>query len=148
MSEIWYYNLGRARLEKVLPALLEKSLERGWRGVVEVGSTERAEALDTVLWTFSDESFLPHALAGDEDDALQPVLLTTGSDNPNKAEVRFFVDGAVPRGGEPYERVVYIFDGHDPEAVATARETWKTLRTDNEITYWQRDERGRLVTQA
>ncbi|HEY8596217.1 MAG TPA: DNA polymerase III subunit chi [Devosiaceae bacterium] len=148
MTQIWFYHLEQTTLEKVLPALLEKSLERGWRAVVEVGSTERAEALDTALWTFSDESFLPHALAGGEDDALQPVLLTTGSDNPNKAEVRFFVDGAVPRGGEPYERVVYIFDGHDPDSVGIAREAWKALRADNDITYWQRDERGRWVKKA
>ncbi|HHY48177.1 MAG TPA: DNA polymerase III subunit chi, partial [Alphaproteobacteria bacterium] len=48
-----------------------------------------------------------------------------------------------------YERVVYIFSGHDPEAVAEARVAWRALSTpDNAVTYWQQDASGRWVKQA
>src|SRR5689334_11444558 len=100
MAEVLFYHLEQRPLESVLPALLEKVLERGWRAVVEVGSAERAKALDTSLWTYRDDSFLPHGLAGDALDPEQPVLLTTASDNPNGATVRFFTDRAVPQSTE------------------------------------------------
>jgi len=116
--------------------------------VVELGSTERAEALDAHLWTFRDDSFLPHGLAGDEADAHQPILLTTGQDNPNQAEVRFFVDRAVPQSTEGYVRVVYMFSGHDPDAVAEARLAWRALKPDNALTYWQQEPDGRWVKKA
>jgi DNA polymerase-3 subunit chi len=149
MTEILFYHLENQPLERVIPVLLEKSLERGWKAVVETGSRERAETLDTVLWTWRDDSFLPHGLAGQEADSRQPVLITTGTDNPNGASVRFFVDRAVPRDVEGYERIVYLFSGHDPEAVAEARVAWKALSTPaNAVTYWQQDPGGRWVKKA
>lgn len=129
----------------MLPLLLEKSLERGWRAVVETSSRERASALDAMLWTFRDDSFLPHGISGEATDPDQPVLITTEQANANGAQVRFFVDRAVPQTGEGYQRIVYLFSGHDPDAVGEAREAWKALRDGNELTYWQQDENGRWV---
>lgn len=145
MAEVLFYHLEQRPLESVLPALLEKVLERGWRAVVEVGSNERAKALDTALWTYRDDSFLPHGLAGDTIDSEQPVLLTTGTDNPNGATVRFFTDRAVPQSADGYARIVYLFSGHDPDAVTEARAAWKTLQDGNEVTYWQQEPGGRWV---
>jgi DNA polymerase-3 subunit chi len=145
MSEILFYHLEGRPLERVAPQLLEKSLERGWRVVVEAGSAERAEALDRALWTYRDDSFLPHGRAGGEFDAEQPVLITTEGVNPNAASVRFYVDRAVPRTGEGYQRIVYIFSGHDPDAVTEARTAWRLLSADNDVTYWQQEPSGRWI---
>ena len=60
MTEVLFYHLQNMPLERVLPPLLEKSLERGWRVVVQTASEERADALDSHLWTYRDDSFLPH----------------------------------------------------------------------------------------
>lgn len=143
MAEILFYHLESQPLEKVIPVLLEKSLERGWNVVVETSSQERAEALDYLLWTYRDDSFLPHSLAGGDADDLQRILITTRPHNPNQAQVRFFVDRAVPQSGEGYVRLVYMFSGHDPDAVTEARTAWKALRDGNEVTYWQQDGNGK-----
>lgn len=148
MADILFYHLETRPLEAVVPLLLEKTLERGWRAVVEVGSNERAEALDVHLWTFRDDSFLPHGLAGHESDADQPVLITTEQDNANGANVRFFVDRAVPRSADGYDRIVYLFSGLDPDAVQEARDVWKNLRGTGALTYWQQDEHGRWTEKA
>lgn len=145
MTEILFYHLETQPLERVLPVLLEKSLERGWHVVVEAGSEERADAIDHALWTYRDDSFLPHSRSGGDADHLQPVLITTRPHNPNNAEVRFFVDRAVPQTGEGYQRVVFMFSGHDPDAVTEARTAWKALRDGNEVTYWQQEPGGRWV---
>ena len=125
MTEILFYHLETQPLERVLPVLLERSLERGWRAVVETSSRERAEALDAMLWSYRDDSFLPHGIAGEASDPDQPVLIMTETENPNVADVRFYVDRAVPRSGEGYQRIVYMFSGHDPDAVTEARRTIK-----------------------
>lgn len=142
MTEILFYHLEQHPLERVLPVLVEKSLERGWRAVIEASSPERLQSLDDVLWTYRDDSFLPHAVAGTYNDNAQPVLLTTETDNSNAADIRFFVDRAVPVSGEGYVRLVYMFDGHDPNAVAEARTAWKALKSGNDLTYWQQNETG------
>lgn len=148
MPDVLFYHLENQPLERVIPILLEKTLERNWRAVVEVGSQERAEALDTTLWTYRDESFLAHGLVGGGDDAEQPILITTGPDNGNNAQVRFFTDRAVPQSAAGYERVVFLFSGHDPDAVTEARAAWRTLRDGNDVTYWQQDETGRWAKKA
>ena len=148
MTEILFYHLENQPLERVLPVLLEKTLERGWKAVVEAGSRERVEALDAALWTYRDDSFLPHGVAGQETDTLQPVLVTAHNENGNGANVRFFVDRAVPREVAGYTRIVYLFSGHDPEAVAEARLAWRALSPGNDVTYWQQDAGGRWEKKA
>lgn len=149
MTEVWFYHLERAPLERVLPALLERSLERGWRAVVQAGSEERVEALDSLLWSWREESFLPHGTARDGHEAEQPVFLTAADANPNEARIRFLVDGAEAGDLSAYERVVYLFDGRDEEAVARAREQWQAAReAGHEVTYWQQGEGGRWEQKA
>ena len=145
MTEILFYHLQRHPLERVLPALVEKSLERGWRVVVQAASEERIEALDAHLWVFRDDSFLPHGTWREAEAAEQPVLLTVHDGNPNGAAVRFLLEGApVPADAGDYERIVLLIDGNDPDAVAAARERWSEGRAKGfEVTYWQADENGR-----
>ena len=145
MTELLFYHLHRQPIEKVLPALLEKSLERGWRVVVQAASEERIDALDAHLWTYRDDGFLPHGTDKESEAASQPVLLTTGEANPNDAHVRFLIDGAaVPADAGRYQRVVLLFDGEDEEAVAAARTRWTEAKAGGfECTYWQLDEQGR-----
>lgn len=147
MAELWFYHLERQTLDEVLPNLLERTLERGWRAVVQAGSAERVEAIDNLLWTFRDDSFLPHGSRRDGNPELQPVYLSEDESNPNGANVRFYVEGAAPSfsGGdaESYLRLIYIFDGHDDEALGKARETWKAAgRAGLTTTYWRQTERG------
>jgi len=50
MTETLFYHFGGAAPWKtVLPGMLEKSLERGWRAVVRTDSAERSDALDNLL---------------------------------------------------------------------------------------------------
>lgn len=145
MTEVLFYHLQNMSLENVLPPLLEKSLERGWRVVVQSTSPERTEALDAHLWTYSDDSFLPHATAGAGDAQDQPIILSAEEGNPNGAHVRFLVDNAaLPADADSYARVVLVFNGEDAEALAAARQAWKDCKTRGfDVTYWQADERGR-----
>jgi DNA polymerase-3 subunit chi len=150
MTEILFYHLQHQPLERVLPTLLHKSLERGWNVVVEVPAEERLQALDDHLWTYSDDGFLPHGTDKEPDAAGQPVLLTTGEGRPNGAQIRFLVDGAaLPADPSGYERIVLVFDGNDEEALARARADWtKAKETGAVATYWQQDEDGRWQKRA
>ncbi|MBV9065819.1 MAG: DNA polymerase III subunit chi [Methylobacteriaceae bacterium] len=148
MTEIWFYHLQRRSLEDVLPGLLERALQRGWRAVVQGASDERIAALDEHLWTYSDDSFLPHASAREGDPEMQPIFLTTGSENPNGATVRFLIEGAevapVLERNEGYARIMLLFDGNDAEALAAARAQWADLKArGNALSYWQQSADGK-----
>lgn len=147
--EVLFYHLERQPLEQVLPQLLEKTLERGWRAVVEVGTPERLEALDQQLWTYREESFLPHGTRKDGNPNRQPIYLTTEPENPNGATVRFLVDGAEPGDIAGLVRMVLMFDGRNEPAVEAARRHWKTLKAKGcTVTYWQQGAGGRWEKKA
>ena len=150
MTEILFYQLNAQKLEQVLPPLIARSLERGWRVVVQASSEERVEALDAQLWTWRDDAFLPHGTWRESEAAEQPVLLTVNADNPNGAVVRFLVDGAaLPADAAGYQRLVLLFDGDDPEALDAARTRWASAKNEGfEVTYWRTDENGRWQRQA
>lgn len=145
MTEVLFYHLQDMTVENVLPPLLEKSIERGWRVVVQSTSEERAEALDAHLWTYREDSFLPHATWRVTDAEEQPILLAVEDGNPNRANIRFLVDNApLPGDSELYDRVVLLFNGDDAEALAAARRSWSDCKARGfDVTYWQADERGR-----
>ena len=145
MTEVLFYHLQDMTLENVLPPLLEKSLERGWRVVVQSTSEERTEALDAHLWTYREDSFLPHATWRVADAQDQPIILAVEDSNPNRANVRFLVDNApLPADSEAYDRVVLLFNGEDTDALAAARQSWTDCKARGfDVTYWQADERGR-----
>jgi len=150
MTEVLFYHLQRQPIEQVLPTLLEKSVERGWRVIIQAASEERVEALDAHLWTYRDDAFLPHGTARDSEAAAHPILLTTADHNPNGATVRFLIDGTpMPADASSYARIVLLFDGEDEDAVAAARVRWSEAKAQGfDATYWQPDERGRWVKKA
>ena len=151
MTETLFYHLERRTLDDVLPGLIEKTLERGWRAVIRAESSERADAVDTLLWTYSEQSFLPHAQSGDGNPERQPVLITVEDENPNDANVLFCIGGAVPQWGAVGDltRVILMFDGRDEEALTVARAAWKDARAaGHDVTYWKESSSGKFEKQG
>jgi DNA polymerase-3 subunit chi len=143
LTEVWFYHLERTGLDQALPELLEKTLQRGWKALVRTPSTERVERLDEWLWSYRDDSFLPHAPASEAGGARQPILLTTGQDNPNAADVLFLVDGADPGELAGYARCVVLFDGGDEAQLAIARAQWSAVKAKGQsASYWRQNGRG------
>jgi DNA polymerase-3 subunit chi len=142
--EVWFYHLERTALDQALPELLEKTLTRGWRAIVRTTAGERVDHLDGWLWSYRDDSFLAHGTATEPMAERQPILLTTGMENLNRAQAVFLVDGAEAGSLEGLERCILLFDGRDPGATAEARQRWKAFRdAGHKVSYWrQGDERG------
>ena len=151
MTETLFYHLERRSLEEVLPGLVEKSLARGWRAAIKTDSSERSDALDSLLWTYDDQSFLAHAQLGDGDAAGQPVLISVEEGNPNSAQIFFYVGGAQPADWNTLSdlaRVVLLFDGRDAAALAVARAAWKDAKAaGHDVTYWKETPNGKFEKQ-
>ncbi len=148
MAEILFYHLERAKLEQVLPELLERTIQRGWTARIQTSSPESVSKLDALLWTYADESFLPHsACSGDE---IPPISIMTDASQETQSEVLFLVHGA-----ELYEpllsqvvRCVLIFNGQDEAALSQARQVWKSLvGTGHNCTYWRQSPGGKWEKQ-
>ncbi|HST91957.1 MAG TPA: DNA polymerase III subunit chi [Brevundimonas sp.] len=142
--EIWFYHLERSTLGQVLPGLLEKTRERGWRALVRASEPSLLDQIDERLWTYRDDSFLAHGRADEACADRQPILLTAASENPNGAQALFIVDSAELGDTEGFDRCFIIFDGRDEASVAEARTRWKTLKERGaNLAYWKQSPEGR-----
>ena len=90
------------------------------------------------------------ALPGGKHDALQPILLTAGTEVPNGALCLMAVDGAevTPDECGGLERVCILFDGNDPAAVDHARGQWKALTGAGIASQYWSEEDGRWQKKA
>jgi DNA polymerase-3 subunit chi len=142
-TEIWFYHLERSTLDQVLPELLDRTLKRGWRAQVRAADLRRLEEIDERLWTWRDESFLAHGRADAAHADRQPILLTQTTENPNGAQALFIVDGADIGELDGWTRCFIIFDGQDDQALAGARERWRTLKAAGaDLAYWKQTDDG------
>ena len=150
MTEVLFYDLKYQSLDCVLPNLLEKSISRGWNVVVQADHDERVDWLNRLLWTYRDDSFLPHGSLKDGYASKQPIYLTSKyNENPNNAKVRFIIEGAQLESYIGYERIVHLFDGHINESLEAARASWKKATIANcYVTYWQRTKTGKWERKA
>lgn len=149
MTQIGFYHLTRFTLEQALPKLLEKAYGSNLRTHVMAGSAERVEYLNNFLWAYRDDSFLPHGSAADGEGGLQPIFLGTDEIAPNDATVLVVCDGANPQDVGQFSRVLDVFDGNDPNAVAKARERWRDWKNaGHQLVYYQQTEQGGWVEKA
>ena len=139
-AEWWFYHIERGSLESALGPLLEKCLERGWR-VLITGQDETLSRLDEKLWTWRDDSFLPHG-AGKTDPSAQPILLSSEPKPANGAKVAMLLNGAEV-DAKKFDRCIVVFEGADEAARSAARSQYKQA-SDAGLTarYFQQDDRG------
>lgn len=149
MTEIGFYHLTTSPLERALPKLLEKVLERGFRVLIMAGNDEQVDQLNELLWTYDPDSFLPHGSLRDGNEALQPILLSAEDSNPNDANVLVVLNGQQPTSLSSYERVIDMFNGNHEASVQSARSRWKQQKDAGHLlTYWKQDENGGWIKAA
>jgi DNA polymerase III subunit chi len=105
--------------------LVKKAFEANLWTLVLARDTEQAEALDEMLWDMGDDAYIPHQVAGDEEDDLTPVLISTPDiDAAMRAVVINLRDGAVEGN---FERVLEVVPADD-SAREPLRERWKQYK--------------------
>lgn len=138
-AEWWFYHVEHTSLDASIGPLLEKCLSRRWR-VVIAGEEETLARLDEALWTWREDSFLPHG-RGRAHPERQPILLSEVAEPRNGAQVALLLDGA---DADPlrFERCLVVFDGADEASRAKARLQFKAAVDAGAVAKYFQQERG------
>ena len=142
MSRIDFYHLQTSSLDQALPKLVLKAYETGKKIKIQIGNELRVDFINALLWTFDEESFIAHGTKKDGMADMQPVYISADNDNPNNATFLFLADGAdlLPDNMHLFDRIFYLFDGHNENELTKARSAWKMCTQENtERHYWQQN---------
>lgn len=93
--------------------LVEKAYLQDHRVRVHCDSPEEAHSLDSLLWTFSDRSFVPHELANGTSPADVSVVISSGSDAGPPVDLLVNLGREVPPDYAAHARVAEVLDGDD-----------------------------------
>ena len=148
MTQIIFYSTAPLQVEKTLFALLEKSLEKGNKSLLLFKDKEKCLSINEQLWTYKQNSFLPHISEDDQiyDNIDVPVYLSTKNENPFKAELLFSIDGFLPDNVDHFERVIIIIDVNDE----LLNEKYKNYYLDinknfEDIVFYKSDDNGKWI---
>ena len=142
MVQVDFYHLTRLPLERALPQIADKVLASGARLLIVSADAGQRGQLDQSLWAYADDSFLPHAVLGTGDDAVQPVLIAPNVNAANGAKHIALVDGVWRDAALSFDRAFHFFDN---DRIIEARTAWKALadRDGVERRYWKQNDNGR-----
>ena len=105
--------------------LARRAFASGQPTLIFARSQDQAEAIDALLWEFDEDAFVPHQIAGDDDDAMTAVLIVPpgldADDRPLAINLR-----DTPALGR-HERVLEVVAA-DPAERSGSRERWRTYQ--------------------
>jgi DNA polymerase-3 subunit chi len=102
--------------------LAKRAYEAELPTLILTRSPEQAEAIDAQLWEFDENAFIPHQIAGDDDDAMTAVLIVPPGIDAGDRRLVINLRDECARGG--YESVKEVVAA-DPAEREGSRRRWK-----------------------
>ena len=128
MTQVDFYVLpenGSLTVHAAVGRIAEKALSRGHQIFVQVKDEAAAIRLHESLWTFREASFLPHAIAGQDDG--EPLVIGWEDPPVEHDDVLINTTGAVPGHFARFSRLAEIV-APDAATIAASREAWRFYR--------------------
>ncbi len=127
MTRIDFYVLARsARGDRLglTCRIAERAFGDGRRLLIHCPDQPLARQLDQRLWTYRDDSFLPHGLVGETNPALTPILISADGEPAGEDQVLINLGAEVPEFFGRFERLCEPLD-QDPVVLQSGRARWK-----------------------
>jgi DNA polymerase-3 subunit chi len=95
--------------------LADKAWQKGHRVFIHADSREAARSIDDLLWTYRQDSFVPHAIysQGADEATLEPVLVGDGASHPAEIDVLINLAETVPSFADSSTRIAEIVSADD-----------------------------------
>ena len=130
MTRADFYLVGKPRFReeplRLVCELARKAHHSGQWTLVLARDQAQAEELDALLWAFDEDAYIPHQVAGDEEDDLTPVLIATPEMDVPLRPLLINLRDAPVEGS--FERVLEVVPA-DPAARDPLRERWKQYKS-------------------
>ena len=93
--------------------LIEKAYQKGHRVYVLCANRSEAELLDELLWTFKDDSFIPHNLQGEGPEPPPPVHIAYDQEPKGFNDILLNLTQAIPPCFRVFKRVMELVSNEE-----------------------------------
>ncbi len=127
MSQVNFYILNTVSIEQFTCQLVEKVFQKGHEIHIFTKDSQQTERLDQLLWTYDEQSFLPHVAATENNTDLQrdtPVTISHHAEHALTSDVLINLRAEIPAFYPQFNRVAELVSA-DPQQRQTARVRYK-----------------------
>jgi len=131
MARVTFYDIPAQQRWSKIQTLAEAALRKSKPMVIHCENPGVARELDEWLWTFRDDSFLPHefvAPGGSLKDAEARIVLVAAEMNPNQAGILVQEAPVRPEFAQTFASIIDFVDHRAPHMLQASRQRYKDWR--------------------
>ena len=139
LEKAYFYNSSHRNVVADISRLIEKLFKEKNRILVCCEDQEAVEAIDTFLWAYREDGFIPHSIVTKEKLPDYPVLITTDIHEDYEHDVLLALNGVLikEKDWRKFSKAYYFFDDQENKEKENAREMWKSFSALNIVcNYW------------
>jgi DNA polymerase-3 subunit chi len=139
LEKAFFYNSARRETVKDIVKLTEKLYKKNNFILLYCADQETVDALDEYLWSYSEDSFIPHSKKNNEKKSLYPILVTDEILNDHEHNILLALNGVLIKETDwpKFNKVYYFFDDQNHEERENARSMWKSFSSlEIDCRYW------------
>ena len=139
LEKAFFYNSSNRDLVADIALLTENIFKKNSRIVIFCEDQETAELVDDYLWSYRDDSFIPHSIKKHRETSIDPILVTTDLYGVYEHNVLVALNGVLikEKDWQRFAKIYYFFDDQDSGEKENARSMWKSFSSlDINCKYW------------
>ena len=129
LEKAFFYKSSHRDVVRDIAWLTESIFKKNNRIVIFCTDQETAEVVDDFIWSYRDDSFIPHSIKKHRETSLDPILVTTDLDGSYEHNVLLALNGVLikEKDWQRFAKVYYFFDDQDSREKENARAMWKSF---------------------
>jgi len=121
-------DMTRAALSRSMARFIEARVNEGRRVLVRVEDERKAAQWDQFLWTWDEQSFLPHSVLGTEWPGDEPVTIAARTPAATPGVVLVCLDDVPPDELLAFDEIYELVDRCSDEGLERSRRRWSAWK--------------------
>ena len=139
LEKAFFYNATRREILNDIAILTEKLYKKNNHILLYCADQETVDTLDEYLWSYREDSFIPHSKKNNEKKLFYPILITNEILNEHEHNILLVLNGVLIKETDwtKFNKVYYFFDEQNLEEKENARSMWKSFSSlEIDCRYW------------
>ena len=139
LEKAYFYNSSRRNVVADISWLIEKLFKEKNRILVCCKDLETVAVVNTFLWAYKEDGFIPHSMVTKETPTIYPILITTDIHEDYEHDVLLALNGVLikEKDWRKFSKAYYFFDDQETKEKENAREMWQSFSALNIVCkYW------------
>jgi len=140
LKEFFFYNITERDFFKDSAILIEQLFKQGIKALILCPDDEVSSFFDDYLWSFKEESFIPHTVLDSDTSHLEAIIISKEKLSMAAFKTLVILKGSIVDTDycNRFEKIYYFFDDNNDDEKKLARTLWReSVKQGTNCKYWK-----------